>query len=234
MQATTAPRTRRLGVRDAAAQATRESILRAATKVFTKYGFDGGSVDKISTAAKTHDRMIYYYFGSKEGLFVAVLEGVYHRMDVAEAAIELDYSRPAEAFAKIVRFKMAYYRDNPDFVTLLNNENLHKGRHIAKSTRAREYSSRAVGYVEKILSSGAREGLFRQDLSARDVYLLIVSASYFYHSNRYTLTAFLDEPLEAPERFEHWVAFVTESVMRGICAEGRFHPAGKSPPGHLA
>ena len=72
---------RRMGVREAAAQATRDSILKAATKVFAKYGYDGGSVEKISKAAKSYDRMIYYYFGSKEGLFIAVLEGIYHRMD---------------------------------------------------------------------------------------------------------------------------------------------------------
>jgi AcrR family transcriptional regulator len=219
MEARTAPGKRRTGVREAAAQATRESILRAATKVFTKYGFDGGSVDKISTAAKTHDRMIYYYFGSKEGLFVAVLEGVYDRMNAAEAAIELDSCTPVDALAKVIRCKLEYYRSNPDFVTLLNNENLHKGRHIAKSTRAGEYSSRAVGYIEKILSRGTEQGVFRTDLKARDVYLLVVSACYFYHSNRYTLTKFLDEPLEAQDRFEHWMAFVTESVMRVVRAD---------------
>jgi AcrR family transcriptional regulator len=84
---------RRTGVREAAAQATRDSILKAATKVFAKYGYDGGSVEKISKAAKSYDRMIYYYFGSKEGLFIAVLEGIYKRMDDAEAAIALDASR---------------------------------------------------------------------------------------------------------------------------------------------
>ncbi len=77
-------------MREAAAQATRDSILKAATKVFAKYGYDGGSVEKISKAAKSYDRMIYYYFGSKEGLFIAVLEGIYQRMDDAEAAIALD------------------------------------------------------------------------------------------------------------------------------------------------
>ena len=88
------PATRRTGVREAAAQATRDSILRAATKVFARYGYDGGSVEKISKAAGSYDRMIYYYFGSKEGLFIAVLEGIYRRMDDAEAALHLDASRP--------------------------------------------------------------------------------------------------------------------------------------------
>jgi AcrR family transcriptional regulator len=210
--------TRRTGVREAAAQATRESILRAATKVFAKYGYDGGSVEKISKAAKSYDRMIYYYFGSKEGLFIAVLEGIYRRMDDAEAALDLDASRPVEALTAVIRFVLGYYRRNPDFVTLLNTENLHKGRHIAKSLRAREYSSRAIAIIREIVASGVAQGLFRDDVAARDLYLLIASTGYFYTSNRHTLTAFLGEPLETPEAVAHWEDFVIETVLRTVDA----------------
>ena len=219
---------RRTGVREAAAQATRENILRAATKVFARYGYDGGSVEKISKAAKSYDRMIYYYFGSKEGLFIAVLEGIYRRMDDAEAALELDASRPVEALTAVVRFVLGYYRRNPDFVTLLNTENLHKGRHIAKSLRAREYSSRAIAIIRDLLESGVRQGLFRGDVAARDLYLLIASTGYFYMSNRHTLTAFLGEPLETPEAVAHWEDFVIETVLRSVDA-GASDEASVSP-----
>ena len=210
---------RRTGVREAAAQATRDSILKSATKVFARYGYDGGSVEKISKAAKSYDRMIYYYFGSKEGLFIAVLEGIYQRMDDAEAAIALDASRPVEAFTEVIRFVLGYYRKNPEFVTLLNTENLHKGRHISKSLRAREYSSRAVAIIAEILASGAAQGLFRKDLVARDIYLLIASTGYFYTSNRHTLTAFLGEPMESPEAVAHWEDFVIETLLRTVRAD---------------
>ena len=210
--------TRGTGVRDAAAQATRESILRAATKVFAKYGYDGGSVEKISKAANSYDRMIYYYYGSKEGLFIAVLEGIYRRMDEAEAAIDLDASRPVEALTAVIRFVLGYYRRNPEFVTLLNTENLHKGKHIAKSLRAREYSSHAITIIRNILESGVAQGLFRNNIAARDLYLLIASTGYFYTSNRHTLTAFLGEPLETPEAVAHWEDFVIETVLRTVDA----------------
>jgi AcrR family transcriptional regulator len=187
--------------------------------VFAKYGYDGGSVEKISKAAKSYDRMIYYYFGSKEGLFIAVLEGIYKRMDDAEAAIALDASRPVEALTEVIRFVLGYYRKNPEFVTLLNTENLHKGRHISKSLRAREYSSRAVAIIAEILASGAVQGLFRKDLVARDIYLLIASTGYFYTSNRHTLTAFLGEPLESPEAITHWENFVIETLLRTVRAD---------------
>lgn len=210
--------TRRTGVREAAAQATRDSILKAATKVFAKYGYDGGSVEKISKAAKSFDRMIYYYFGSKEGLFIAVLEGIYRRMDEAEASIELDATRPVESLTAVIRFVLGYYRKNPEFVTLLNSENLHKGRHIAKSLRAREYSSQAIAIIQQLLTSGVQQGLFRADVAARDLYLLIASTGYFYTSNRHTLTAFLGEPLETPEAVSHWEDFVIETVLRTVDA----------------
>ena len=207
---------RRTGVREAAAQATRDSILKSATKVFAKYGYDGGSVEKISKAAKSYDRMIYYYFGSKEGLFIAVLEGIYKRMDDAEAAIALDATRPVEALTEVIRFVLGYYRKNPEFVTLLNTENLHRGEHIAKSLRAREYSSPAVNVLGEVLASGARRKLFRTDVAARDVYLMIAAMGYFYLSNRYTLAAFLGEVLEAPAALAHWEGFVIDAVSRTV------------------
>jgi len=204
------------GVREAAAQETRGNILRAATKVFARYGYDGGSVDKISSLAKSHDRMIYYYFGSKEGLFVAVLEDLYRRMDETEIKVAPDPSKPVEALESVIRFKLHYYWNNPDFLALLNSENLHRGRHVSKLERKGEYSAVAVQNIARILASGAEQGLFRTDLSARDVFLLIASTAYFYASNRYTLAAFLGEDLGADEALQHWEAFVIDSVLRVV------------------
>ena len=207
---------RPLGVRAQAAQATRESILRAATKVFAKHGFAGGRVEQISKAAKSYDRMIYYYFGSKEGLFIAVLEEMYRRFNEAEAKLTLDVARPVEALTAVIRFMWGYYHRNPEFITLLNTENLHRGKHIAKSLRAREFSSPAVDVLGQVLSSGAQQKLFRADVAARDVYLMIASMGYFYHSNRYTLSAFLGEELDTPAALAHWEAFVIDSVLRTV------------------
>ncbi len=207
---------RPLGVRAQAAQATRESILRAATKVFAKHGFAGGRVEQISKAAKSYDRMIYYYFGSKEGLFIAVLEEMYRRFNEAEAKLALDVARPVEALTAVIRFMWGYYHRNPEFITLLNTENLHRGKHIAKSLRAREFSSPAVDVLGQVLSGGAQQKLFRADVAARDVYLMIASMGYFYHSNRYTLSAFLGEELDTPAALAHWEAFVIDAVLRTV------------------
>jgi AcrR family transcriptional regulator len=115
-------------VREQAAQTTRDNILKAAIKVFARYGYDGGSVEKISKAAKSFDRMIYYYFGSKEGLYIEVIEEIYRRMNEAEQQLDLRAEQPLETLRAVIRFVVGYYRRHPEFITLLNTENLHKGR----------------------------------------------------------------------------------------------------------
>ena len=229
--ATPAPRRaarpgRRPGVRAAAAQATRDAILRAATRIFAKHGFDGGRVDQISKAAKSYDRMIYYYFGSKEGLYIAVLEDLYRRFNEAESRLALDLAQPDEALTEVIRFVWNYYRRNPEFITLLNTENLHRGRHIAKSPRAGEYSSPAVRLLGDVLERGVQLGLFRSTVTARDVYLMIAAMGYFYLSNRYTLSAFLGERTDTPEAFARWEAFIVDAVRRAVAPPDVFAPGG--------
>ncbi len=202
--------------RAAAAQATRDSILRAAIKVFAKHGYAGGSVEKISRAAKSYDRMIYYYFGSKEGLFIEVLEETYRRFNAAESELATDLARPVESLESLVRFMWGYYQKNPEFITLLNTENLHRGTHIAKSLRASDYSSDAIAVLARVLKSGAAQGVFRDDVAARDIYLMIAAMGYFYLSNRYTLSAFLGEALDAPAAVAHWETFLIDAVRRTV------------------
>jgi AcrR family transcriptional regulator len=195
---------------------TRDNILRAATKVFARYGYEGGSVEKISQAAKSYDRMIYYYFGNKEGLFIEVLEDMYRRMNEAELKLVLDIDKPVDSLKEVIKFVATYYSKNPEFITLLNTENLHRGKHIVKSNRARDYSSPAIAIIRQLLDSGARQGVFRADVVARDVYLLIAATGYFYVSNTHTLSAFLGEDLKAPEAISHWQDFITTSVLRTV------------------
>jgi AcrR family transcriptional regulator len=206
----------RPGVRERAAQATREAILRAATDVFAQYGYAGGRVEQISKAAKSHDRMIYYYFGSKEGLFIAVLEEMYRKFNDAESELALDTRAPVHALKSVARFMWQYYQHHPEFITLLNTENLLLGRHISKSMHAREYSSPSLDVLREVLDQGVRQGLFRADVTARDVYLMIASMGYFYWSNRYTLSAFLGEALDAGAAVEHWESFLTSAVLRTV------------------
>jgi hypothetical protein len=149
-------------------------------------------------------------------LFIAVLEAMYERFNEAESRLDLDVERPVEALHAVIRFMWKYYYKHPEFITLLNAENLYRGKHISKSLRAREYSSPAIAVLDRILRSGAAQGAFRDGLRARDVYLTIAGMSYFYLSNRYTLSAFLGENLEAPEAIAHWEQVTFDTVLRAV------------------
>lgn len=195
---------------------TREAILKAAIRIFAKHGFSGGRIEQISKLAKTHDRMIYYYFGSKEKLFIEVLETIYQRLNDAEAALEFDLADPVEAMRIIVRFNWQYYVDHPEFITLLNSENLHQGKHVKKSARVSELSSPAVNVLAKIIKAGTQQGLFRTDLRARDLYLTIAALGYFYLSNRHTLSAFLNTDLLAKKALASWQESMVDTVLRKV------------------
>ncbi len=195
---------------------TRNAILHAAIEVFAKHGFDGGRIELISTLAKTHDRMIYYYFGSKESLFVEVLKTIYQRMNDAEAALQIDLDDPVEALITVTHFMWQYYLDHPEFMTLLNTENLHQGQHLKKSDRVSELMSPGVGTLDRALRAGADKGVFQRGLRARDLYIAIAALGYFYLSNRHTLSAFLGEDLVAKPALKHWREFITNMVLRSV------------------
>jgi TetR/AcrR family transcriptional regulator, upper aerobic nicotinate degradation pathway regulator len=195
---------------------TKENILNAATLIFSKYGYEGASVQKISKAAKSVDRMIYYYFGNKEGLFIQVIESIYAKMNQAESAIKFNAFDPEIALNEVIGFVINYYRENPEFITLLNTENLMQGSHISKSPLTYQYSSPAINVIKKILIQGVKDGKFRNNVKAMDVYLLIVSTSYFYVSNRFTLTAFLGKDMQSKSAVRHWHRFVTDVVLRTV------------------
>lgn len=202
--------------RQTRAQDTRASLLKAAVQVFADSGLHGGSVSSIAKLAGSHDRMIYYYFGNKEGLFVAALEEIYRAYNEAEARVVLDLTSPITALETAVIFFVRYFRDHPEFVTVLNSENLHRGKHISLSLRASQFSKPAVGLVQRALQAGQRTGQFRSEISPRDVYVMISALGYFYQSNQYTLSAFLGEPLSAPERYLQWESFVVQAVLRTV------------------
>lgn len=202
--------------RQSRAQDTRASLLKAAVEVFAESGLNGGSVSRIARLANSHDRMIYYYFGSKEGLFVATLEEIYRQYNESESAVVLDLKRPVDALETAVVFFVRYFRDHPEFVTVLNSENLHRGKHISRSLLASQFSKPAIGLVHRALTAGQAQGLFRSDVSSRDIYVMISAMGYFYQSNQYTLSAFLGEPLSEPQRYSQWEAFVIEAVLRTV------------------
>lgn len=197
-------------------QGVKRDIIAVATGEFARSGYSGARVDEIAARTRTSKRMIYYYFGSKEALFVAVIEEIYRRFNEAESKLALDLSQPVQALRDIVAFIWAYYQKHPEFITLLNSENLHRGVHVARALPAGEHASPALAVLDRVLASGASGGVFRPGLRARDIYLMIAAMGYFYLSNRFTLSVFLGEDLAAPAALAHWQQFITDAVLRTV------------------
>ncbi|MCW5622846.1 MAG: TetR family transcriptional regulator [Burkholderiales bacterium] len=199
--------------------AMRQRILDAATAEFAAHGFGGARVEHISRAAATVDRMLYYYFGSKEGLFRAVLERAYEKLGAAEQGLDLDHLDPVQGMRELVAFTWRYYIEHPEFIRLLNSENLYKGQHLRQSRRVQSLSFPLLSILTRLLKRGAASGVFRKRLDPFMVYLTIASLAYFYLSNRYTLSRFLGADLMAESRQRRWLRHITDLVLAHVAAE---------------
>jgi len=166
---------------------TRQKILDAATAEFARYGLGGARVDRIAARAGANKRMLYYYFRDKDNLFLAALEGRYAHIRAAERELDLEQVEPREALKRLVEFTWSYFLEHPEFMTLLNSENLHKGRHVRRSRRVPEMHSTLVETLRGILRRGERDGVFRAGVDPVQLYISIAGEGYFYLSNRYTL-----------------------------------------------
>lgn len=196
--------------------ATRARILTAATSEFAQHGFGGARVDRIARRAEANKRMLYYYFGSKEALFLAVLEASYAAIRSAERDLDLEHRDPREALKRLVDFTWRYYLEHPEFMTLLNSENLHKGRHVQRSARVRELHSPLVEMLGSILRRGARQGLFRTGVDPVQLYISIAGEGYFYLSNRYTLSRIFERDLMAPRALAGRARHITQTILNSV------------------
>ena len=178
---------------------TRGAILDAATAEFARYGLGGARVDRIAAAAGANKRMLYYYFGDKERLFLAVLETAYARIRDAEQKLSLLDVAPVESVRRLVEFTWNYYLEHPEFMTLLNSENLHRASHLKRSSHARALNSPLIATLRVVLERGRRDGSFRSGVDPLQLYISIAALSYFYQSNNHTLSAIFGRDLAAPK-----------------------------------
>jgi len=191
---------------------TRAAILDAATQEFAQHGFGGARVDRIALRARANKRMLYYYFGAKDALFLAVLEGAYEHIRNEEQKLRLTDLPPAQGVARLVTFTWNYFLAHPEFMTLLNSENLHRAQHLRRSRAIRAMHSPLVATLSEVLRRGEREGAFRSGVDPVQLYVSIASLGYFYLSNRYTLSTIFGRDLMAPRaraaRLAHMKALV--------------------------
>jgi len=190
---------------------TREALLRAAVAEFAREGYGGARVDRISKAAKSNDRMLYYYFKSKEKLFHHVIEHCYTDLVSREEALDLDFVRPREALAALVAFNWNYYWEHPELLSILASENLFKGRHVKNNIR-RSFANTQLGMLNRVIESGINLGAFKPDCDSFHIYLSILSLTYFYRANLYTLSSYMQIDLAEDGRRKAWLVHVQAMI----------------------
>jgi len=198
-------------VRDA--ERTRQALLAAATLEFAEKGLAGARVDAIAEQSGANKRMLYYYYSSKQDLYVAVLESVYGAMRQAESKLDLRHLDPLESLRRLVEFKFDYYSDNPVIIQILASENLHKARFLKRSTELRGMHVSLVGALEAMLAAGQAKGIMKGGIDAIRLYIAIAGLSYFYFSNQATLSAAFGRPLANPEELRLWRAHAVEIIL---------------------
>jgi AcrR family transcriptional regulator len=196
--------------RDAAR--TKASILTAATAEFARYGLGGARVDRIAERARSNKRMLYYYFGSKDALFLAVLENTYAGIRRAEEGLDLLNTDPVDGVRRLVEFTWNYFTEHPEFLALLNSENLHQAEHLKRSRQIQGMNSPLIATLTVLLGRGQRSGKFRSGVDPLQLYISIAALSYFFLSNSHTLSAVFGRDLfsasQRNARLQHMIALV--------------------------
>jgi AcrR family transcriptional regulator len=199
-----------------APEANRARILAAAIAEFASSGFEGASMDAIASRTKTTRALINYYFGSKEKLYLAVLERVYAEIRDAERELELDHLPPAEAIRRIVEFTYDYYVEHEYFVRLVVAENQAKGRHMKRSVALRTVNRPIVDTLGGVLARGHADGVFRADVDPIDIHMAIAALGMFNVTNQYTFGTIFQRAMGAKGDVSRRCRMVADMVLRWL------------------
>ncbi len=191
---------------------TRSTILAAATTEFSRKGLDGARVDEIAGRSGVNKRMIYHYFGDKEGLYLAVLEKSYTAIRTAEFELSLASQDPIAGMRALVLFTWKYLSSHPEFLSLLATENLHRAANLKKLRHIRKLHSPLIGMISELLKRGVKQKLFRKKVDPMQLYISMAALGFFYLSNKHTLSTIFGRDLVTPaalaERELHMVDVV--------------------------
>ena len=192
---------------------TRAEILDVATEHFAEHGYSGARVDEIAEQTRTTKRMLYYYFGSKEGLYTAVLERAYAQIRAAEQDVDVEHLEPVAAIRRLAELTFDHHESHPEFIRLVSIENIHRAEHIAGRDDFAGENSRAIELIEAILERGRADGSFTRDIDAVDLHMMISAFCVFRVANRHTFGAIFDRDLADPALRERYRQMLGDMVV---------------------
>ena len=177
-------------------EGVRADILAVALEEFSRNGLSGARMDDIAAKTRTSKRMIYYYFGDKDGLYRKALEAAYRKVRKGEEELDLEHLPPKEALERLVEFTFDHHRKNPDFIRLVMIENIHHGRFLEQSDEIISLNQAAISQIRNIYDKGVRDGVFRAGLTPLRIHWLISAISFFNVSNATTFSLLFGNDLQ--------------------------------------
>jgi AcrR family transcriptional regulator len=195
---------------------TMADIIDVATREFAEKGLAGARIDDIADAMRTSKRMIYYYFGSKEGLYVRVLEEAYRRIRAIEAGLHLEDLAPEDALRRLVGFTVDYQLANPDFIRLVMTENIHRGEYLKQSRLIQKLNVPAIEGLRRVYERGVEAGVFRAGIDPVDLHMSISALSFFNTANRHTFALIFKRDLESPAAVVARRDSIVEMIVRFV------------------
>jgi AcrR family transcriptional regulator len=192
---------------------TRLAILEAATVEISNKGLGGARVDAIAARSRVNKRLIYNYFGDKEGLYLAVLDAAYYKIRSPERGLALADKDPEEGMRELVQFTWEYLSQHPEFLSLVGTENMHRAAFLKRSKKIRDMHSPLIGMIADLLERGSRKGVFRSGVDPVDLYVTIAGLGWFYMSNRFTLSTIFARDLTVPASMKARGQTILEVVM---------------------
>jgi AcrR family transcriptional regulator len=200
------------------AERTRADLLVVATRVFAEDGYSGARVDEIAEQTRTTKRMIYYYFGGKEQLYLAVLDSAYRGIREAEQRLDVRHLDPVEAIRSLAELTYDHHVSHPEFIRLVSIENIHQGSFIKRLDSLRTTVAPAVTVLDEVLSRGRIAGEFRDDVDALDVHLVISAYCVFQVANVHTFGFLFGRDMSAPENRDHLRSMIGDVVVGWLTA----------------
>lgn len=197
-------------------EARQRSLLEAARQEFMAKGLEGARVDEIAKRAGVNKQLVYHYFGNKEALYLHILEATYEAMIVAKSSLDLTALAPKAAIERLVGFTFDYMAGHPEFVALLNDENVHNARHLRQSAQVPARHQRMITMIDAVLRRGEKDGSLRPGIDTVQFYITLSGMCYFTFTNMHTLSVVFGRDLATPDALATRRAHIIEMMMAAL------------------
>lgn len=221
MQITPKPKRAEKATRQQDPEGTKRNILEVASEEFARNGLSGARVDEIAARTKSSKRMIYYYFGDKDGLYLAALENAYREVREGEAKLAVDGLEPVEALRRMVEFTFDHHHEHEAFIRMVMIENIHNGQYLKSSTEIRALNVAAIDLVAGIYARGVKDGWFRSGIEPLELHWQISALCFFNVSNRATFSGIFGQDFGTEEAQKMLRRNVVDMVLRYVVRDDR-------------